>query len=164
MRRLVITAAAVCLLAAAGCGSTGTPAAGPPHTPSPLDSGMLAPGQQMPSPSPTSTTATAEAAACHVLAAMKFDITTMNAASTTQDQINAALNLLPSGDKLGTDTVAAEGEIVDADIDAVGLAGDAAGYRAKYDADVSTLEGDLRTVLADCNAVGVPFSINLQHQ
>lgn len=162
MRRFVIAAFVTALLAA-GCSSNpATPAAdtATTTTPSPQDSGMVAPGQQMPSPTPPA----AQVSACRVLAAMRYDITTTDAASTTQDQINAAMNLLPSGDQLGKDILAAEEQLVNADIDWVGAANNAAGYRDKYDGDVRGLENDLHIVVSDCTNAGVPFSIDLQHR
>lgn len=100
--------------------------------------------------------------ACKVLATMTFDASTQDAASKTQDQMNAALNLLPQHDPLGTDALAAEQDLVTLDIDLVGKQSGVTGYTEKYQADAGALQQALGVVSDDCATFGVPLTASVR--
>ena len=109
-----------------------------------------------------SPSANPEADACKVLAAMTFDASTQDKSATTQDQLNAALNLLPQHDALGTDALAAEQDLVTLDIDLFGKQSGAADYAEKYQTDAAALQSAMETVASDCGAHGVPFTASVK--
>ena len=99
--------------------------------------------------------------ACAVLAAMKFDATTMDQDGTTQDQVSAAMNLLPVHNALGADIFAVEQDLVTLDTDLAAEQIGTPNATQQYKSDTSKLRGALNTVQSDCARLSVPFAATL---
>lgn len=143
MRRTLPAVLLLALAASAGCSSTAsTPSAAPTSS----------------APSSPAAPSGPEADACKVLAAMTFDASTMDKATTTQAQMNAALNLLPKNDPLATDVVAAEQPLVSVVTDLASSIINGS-TSSPVQSDLDALQSGLKTVASDCSAQGVPFTV-----
>lgn len=150
-RRTTRTGALLCALTLATTGAC-KPAAGTADTSAPPPVAASSPAQ-----------ASAQTQACTTLAAVAFDVTTQNAVSDLQGQMNASLNLLPHGDHpLGSDIVTAEGTLVLVDTYLAGKLLGSSDDAAQYQSDADTLQTQLRTVAADCGNAGVQFTADLK--